>query len=508
MDSIVIGTPPRKLEPFFTQTCPATQLGPQERKRLSLQVLARTEPVTALSAKNGVSRKFLYNQAATAQKALDKAFVPPTADDEVLFHLPVTKEWIRQFVLALVLNCHSPFRGVMELLRDLFDYPISLGFVHNVVKEAAEKAREINDAQELSQVRVGAHDEIFQARKPVLVGADVESTYCYLLAAEEHRDEDTWGVHLLDLADQGLNPDYTIADAGRGLRAGQRAAMPHVPCHGDVFHAERDFGHLAFYLENRAAGCTSAREKLDHKMERAKQKGRGHTLSKRLALVRKAEEKSVQLAKDVRVLADWMKNDILSLAGPQLAQRRELFDFIVDELAKREHLSKHRIKPVRRALENQRDNLLAFAGVLDEKLDEISRRLDVPVHLTHKVCELQGMDESSGAHWEHEAKLHGKLKGHFHDVQEAVREAMDTTPRASSIVENLNSRLRTYFFLRRHIGNGYLDLLRFFLNHRRYLRSERPERVGKSPAELLTGEAHPHWLEMLGYKRFHRKQSA
>jgi hypothetical protein len=28
--------------------------------------------------------------------------------------------------------------------------------------------------------------------------------------------------------------------------------------------------------------------------------------------------------------------------------------------------------------------------------------------------------------------------------------------------------------------------------------------VGKSPAELLTGEPHPHWLEMLGYVRFSR----
>jgi hypothetical protein len=26
------------------------------------------------------------------------------------------------------------------------------------------------------------------------------------LAAEEHRDADTWGVHLLDAAQQGLNP--------------------------------------------------------------------------------------------------------------------------------------------------------------------------------------------------------------------------------------------------------------------------------------------------------------
>ena len=50
----------------------------------------------------------------------------------------------------------------------------------------------------------------------------------------------------------------------------------------------------------------------------------------------------------------------------------------------------------------------------------------------------------------------------------------------------------------------YLTLLQFFLNHRQYLRSEDPGRVGKSPAELLTGEPHAHWLELLGYTRFSR----
>jgi hypothetical protein len=72
------------------------------------------------------------------------------------------------------------------------------------------------------------------------------------------------------------------------------------------------------------------------------------------------------------------------------------------------------------------------------------------------------------------------------------------------MVENLNSRLRSYFFLRRHVGKGYLSLLQFFLNHRRYLRSEHPERVNQSPAELLNGQRHPHWLELLGYTRFSR----
>ena len=67
------------------------------------------------------------------------------------------------------------------------------------------------------------------------------------------------------------------------------------------------------------------------------------------------------------------------------------------------------------------------------------------------------------------------------------------------MVENLNSRLRSYFFLRRHLGTDYLHLLQFFLNHRRFLRSEHSERAGKSPAELLTGQPHAHWLDMLGF---------
>lgn len=79
---------------------------------------------------------------------------------------------------------------------------------------------------------------------------------------------------------------------------------------------------------------------------------------------------------------------------------------------------------------------------------------------------------------------------------------MKHTPRASSLVENLNSRLRNYFFLRKQLGPSYLNLLQFFLNHRQFMRSDVPERVGKSPKELMTGQGHPHWLEMLGFKRF------
>jgi hypothetical protein len=198
-----------------------------------------------------VSRKFVYQQTATATEALEQAFAPavPT-DDRVLFYLPVTKAWLRQVTLSLVLNCHSSYRGVTAFCRDVLDYRLPPSTVHNIIAGAVSQARAYNTRQELSAVHIGAHDEIFQAGLPVLVGVDVFSTYCYLLSLEEHRDADTWGLRLLELSDQGFAPEAILADAGGGLRAGQAAALPGVPCRSDVFHALQEAYSVATFLEN------------------------------------------------------------------------------------------------------------------------------------------------------------------------------------------------------------------------------------------------------------------
>lgn len=186
-----------------------------------------------------------------------------------------------------------------------------------------------------------------------------------------------------------------------------------------------------------------------------------------------------------------------------MEERQELFDFIVEELSRRETLLAHRLRHLRTALKNQRDDLLAFAKVLDEKLVEIAQRFDTPVYLVRAVCLLHRKQPSSCAYWQRWNHLHHLLAGKFHLLMAAVNQAMQQTP-TSSLVENLNSRLRNYFFLRRQLGPQYLDLLRFFLNHRTFMRSECPERVGKSPTELITGQPHAHWLELLGFERFQR----
>lgn len=477
----------------------AASLPNDARKRLALSSLSKAELITHLADREGVSRQFVYRQKEKATQALDQAFAADA--DDALFYLPVTEAWLSQLMLALVLICHSSYRGVKELLRDLFDIPISIGTIHNRLQAAAAQACVINRSQNLSAVRVGLHDEIFQGSTPVLAGVDAASTYCYLLAAARHRDADTWAVHLLDASAQGFNPAHTIADAGQGLRSGQKEALGDIPCHGDVFHIQQQCESLANVLARVAKGATSRRDALDAKMDAAKQKGCGNRLSSPLTRAREAENQAWQLARDEKTLVHWLAHDILTLAGPVLEERRMLFDFIVAELRQRECLDPSRIRPVRTALQKQRDALLAFAGVLDEKLADIAQKCEAPLYLVRDVCLLQRKSPSSNAYWQRWNLLHRKFGEKFQQVFDAVVDAMKAIPRASSLVENLNSRLRNYFFLRRQLGAPYLDLLQFFLNHRTFLRSQRPERVGKRPRELMTGQSHPHWLELLGFTR-------
>jgi len=483
---------------------PAKMMTPPQRRQLALEALAGTETVSYLAGQHEVSRKFVYQQAAKAEEALDDAFSPED-DEKVLFYLPVTKAWLRQLILALTLICHSSLRGVVELLRDVFDYPISHNTAGNVIRASVAQARSCNKQQDLSRVHIGANDEIFQGGRPVLVGVDAHSTYCYLLSLEDHRDADTWGLRLLELQDQGFQPEAIVADAGSGLRAGQALAMPEVPCRGDVFHALQTVQSLGTFLENRAYGSIGTATKLLRKKARLQWQGRRtHGTAVKLGHAQREEVRAVALADDVATLLQWLREDILSLGGPDHTMRRELFDFIVAELRSREPLCPHRIGSVVRALTNQRDDLLAFAAGLDRDLAVLAAEFQVAVETARAVLNVELLPLDAPSRWRREAALRSQLGDQYFALSVTVVEVAHQTVRASSLVENFNSRLRNYFFLRRHLGPDYLALLQFFLNHRHFMRSERPERVGKSPAELLSGSPHPHWLEMLGYVRFSR----
>ena len=392
-----------------------------------------------------------------------------------------------------------------------------------MIYDTAEKAKTINEKQDLSKVRITLNDEIFQSSNPVLTGMDNDSTYCYLLKNVEHRDKETWGYYFLELSQkQKLNPKYTIADFGKGLRGGQKLAWPNIPCHGDIFHIKRQYYKMILSLERLSIKAIKARSTIENQITKINKRDPNfkELCEKLIVALEKAdspylkrlqirranqeEEAILQLYDDLNTLMDWLSNDILSLAGADYNERVELFNFVLEELKLREELCRHRIRPVRIALENQGKDLLAFAKILDNKLSEIACNFEVNLDTVREILYLHKIPQANLAYWKIYNQFYQKLGDKFYFLFESITQAMKETPRASSMVENLNSRLRNYFFLRKQLGQEYLDLLQFFLNHRTFMRSEHPERVGKSPTELLTGVKPPHWLELLGFERFKR----
>jgi hypothetical protein len=488
-------------EPTHPVPCVAQQFSPQQRQCLALDVLAG-QPISDLARKYQVSRKFIRRQRQIALDALDNAFVPGLPDDQkVLFYLPVTRAWLEQLSLSLVLTCHSSLRGVHEILRDLFDTHKSVGAVHALVQRAIAKASTLNARQDLNRVLYAALDELFQSGDPILSVVDVYSTYCCLLSLEEHRDADTWGVRLLELQEQGFNPRAAIGDLGTALRAGLKLAQPDVACRADIFHVERDAGQVVRFLENRAYTSISTYDKLRRQVQC---KPNDTDLIHKRDAAQREMLRAIALADDVAVLVYWLRQDVLAVAGPCWQQRQALYDFVLAELQARETLCQHRLKPLISVLRRHKEELLAFVQEVDEEIILVANYARVPEEVVREMMAVQEMPQTSPRRWQRDAVLHQQLGERYRELSPLVEVLRQGVVRASSVVENVNSRLRNYLFLRKEVGQGYLELLRFYLNHHRFLRSEHGEREGKSPAELLSGQEHSHWLEMLGYQLFRR----
>lgn len=483
-------------------------LNSTDRQKIGIQAIKGKDPVSHVANSYNVSRKFIYQQKEKAIEGIVKAFEPSSeTDEDVLFNIPVTKSWISQMVLSLIFIGRASYQRVEEFFRDLFDYKIAKSTVHNIVYTYLEKAKTINGQQDLSNVKEGLHDEIYQAGEPVLVGCCARSTYCYLLKNEEICDANSWGVHLLDLKEkQGLIPNFTVIDGGQSARKGQKDAWPEIPAHGDVFHALKPMLDLVSYLENRAMDTLKVVEELKRKIKkpRGKLKNKQQELMQSLIEAEEKSQQAIALVDDITILFRWTQKDILSLVGPSYKTRKELLKFVVDELRLREAKCPHKIELVRKYLENHSDNLLEFVVIMEVCFYNVAEEFKIPLSDVLSVYQLKDLSRSSNLYWEKHTALRAHLGERFHLVDSAIEKILNETVRANSLVENLNSRLRTYFTLRREIGNEYLEFLQFFLNHRRFMRSERSERVGKSPAELLTGENHEHWLEMLGFTLFKR----
>ncbi len=335
-------------------------LSPQIKKRIALEALRNRKTITRILAQeNNTSRKNVRQQRDRALEAVDKYFELDNVNaEDILFYLPVTKAWITQLVLVLMLLAHASYRNIAMIIKDLLDCDLSQGSINKIFSDAVDKAKVINSAEDLSSISVTANDELFHFSRPILTGIDTRSLYCYMLNSEDRRDEDTWAIRLMYAEDKGLNPQRAIGDDAKGLVAGHKKVFLKTSYDYDNFHITRGLMDLRKFFRNR---LKAAINELNARKISANQSIDDTELAEQVILAKKEEEKARNISTTLDILISWLEHDILNKAGPTPNERRELYDFVVDEYKKLELIEPHRITEMRITLENKREMTLAFS---------------------------------------------------------------------------------------------------------------------------------------------------
>jgi len=410
-------------------------------------------------------------------------------ETEILYHLPITRHWLEQFVLVSHMAGQSSYRRIRWSIKWLFDYEISLDAISNILSKHDATITAIHKSEDLKAIDCGANDEIFQCNKPILAGAHPYSLYCYLLSKETHRDHETWAINLYDLENKGYNPKFNIADNGSGLRKGHQHVFGNKPLRGDHYHILKTLSDLKRHLANKVKSSETAILNAEEQTQPTAYLKNEYTTNKKIS-------------EAMNTLIGWLQMDVLRIAGPDYEERSYLYDFIVDSISEIEQLYPERLGKAKRALIKQKHQLLSFAQSMDARVREIAVDLKVSPHLCWQLCEMLRYKPGRAKQVNQEQVLRRKLKGKYYETHQAISKLVATTIRTSSCIENYNSRIRPYFVLRKNVDQPFLNRLRFFLNHAPLLESSIPERRGKSPAQLLYNKEHPCWLEMLGYTMF------
>ena len=103
-----------------------------------------------------------------------------------------------------------------------------------------------------------------------------------MLEKEEHRDADTWSVHLLDMNDRGFNPDVNISDQAAGLKKAFGDVLPETEHRFDQFHIIQASKDLIRFLKNRKESALTLTVTLYSRREKARETGKEHLFSDQL----------------------------------------------------------------------------------------------------------------------------------------------------------------------------------------------------------------------------------
>jgi len=464
----------------------AIDIKAEERNLIGCKALAGMS-VTVISQEHQINREFVYTQKKRIAKILEAGERKGETHSVV-----IDKQMIEKIIVGCMLICKASTEDTQRFLNWIFKAWVSIGKISNTINKAASKANEYNTTIDLSTIKIGANDEIFQGHSPVLVGVDPQTTFTYLLEAADNRDSTTWGYHLLEKEkNQGLHLENTVNDGGTGLRKGIKDAFPDVETQLDTFHTEYDFSKAVLAAERYAYKKIKEEEELRKKCLKKPEN------SEKYQTVAIQTIESIEVYDNLRVLHFWIM-ELLQIGGYFYEERIELFQFIIEQI---ERLPKKNayLEKALKCFKEKSAEILQFVKKAEALMGRLSVEENIDGAVLQKMWEQLRYSPESAEYNYFEAQIGKSLGTRYEEVHQKWDKMMVNIVRASSMVECINSLIRPYLFLKKAVPSNFLALLQFYFNTRQYRRSRKPERVGKSPLELLTGEISGNPLEILGF---------
>lgn len=152
------------------------------------------------------------------------------------------EHFYEKMIISLALDGTASEEGIQRILENNFQKHVSIGKISNILNQAARRAAEFDESVDLSGIRQGANDEIFQCGNPVLTGVDADTGYVYLLQPAADRTADTWENAMKSCKSRNLELDVSISDFGTGLLGGIPKAFPNACIQPDLFHFLMEIG--------------------------------------------------------------------------------------------------------------------------------------------------------------------------------------------------------------------------------------------------------------------------
>lgn len=406
----------------------------------------------------------------------------------------INKETIKRIIISCAVECKGSIEDIQAHLENIYDIHISEGSISNILTEVAEKAKVFNDSISLDTIKIGVSDEIFQAGDPVLVGVDPLSTYVYLMNRSEKRDSVSWWMAYCEKQEnQELNLEESITDGGLGMKKGIKEVYENIHEQYDIFHMLMKFTKAANIYENKVYALINTEYNFQKKLLKKKPKVTPEEYAKACL------KSSITIEKyDVlKILIKWIK-ELLNFGGYSYKDKSELIDFILEEFNHIEINSTYLDESIK-TLNSNKKALLSFTEKAEKLFLELAMEENIRLDTLNLFWQQHGTSNNTNKYWILDSKLKSRLGNNYGRIKTKVTEILKTIVRCSSIVENINSQIRPYLFLKRVLKGKFLDLLQFYLNTRKYLNSRVKQRKGKSPLELLTGKDYGNWIDILGY---------